>query len=657
MVLRTSNSTGTIQDVLTLDTDKNSTFTGNVIGKSIVVGPAANLNDTTGVSGTLQFGNGNTAFVTGSADAYIYKNQSALGTLPVGTLTFQLRSDSTGGAFAFVGQQTPIPLLKIDSSGSSTFAGTLSFVGGSSSGNLTFGPGNELRFGSSNEFGLFFSSSVSNIRVNSGALAIRADDLRLTNQANTVTNLKIGSNGNIAQANTSPITDPFVNTAASEQWMTYQIGKAGVLGAYKNNNESMFGFNTYFSAPSGANKAIISDIGGTATRYYADRITFNTLTSSGTTQTQTERMRINSAGNVGIGTDSPDAKLHIYGSSTLTEMYLGEDAAADKAGILKYTQGDGSGTGVITLSHWGNSSLTEGLAIKYGGNVGIGTTLPTSTLSVQGTTNNGINVIGVGTTANRCYVGLNASNHGQLFCTGSSGQGPSLISSAGADSYISGGRFGILTTSPSAPLDVAAGGSAHQIGAAIFHENSTTAYLTTSFNSRPTHTLYGINTTNTYVGTRLSNGGNTEFFHGIVKGANNGEMKYVFQGYNGTAYQEFGYIDCYTTGAGSLVMSGDIVAYSDKKLKKNIKTLDGSKVYKMRGVSFDRIDTDKKSSGVIAQEMQEVAPELVNENGDTLGVAYGNISGYLIEAIKDLKAEIEGLKNKPCACNNCNCKE
>ena len=75
----------------------------------------------------------------------------------------------------------------------------------------------------------------------------------------------------------------------------------------------------------------------------------------------------------------------------------------------------------------------------------------------------------------------------------------------------------------------------------------------------------------------------------------------------------------------------------------------------MRGVSFDRIDTGKASSGVIAQEIQKIAPELISESNETLGVAYGNLTGYLIEAIKDLKAEIEELKNKPCACNNCNC--
>jgi len=90
-------------------------------------------------------------------------------------------------------------------------------------------------------------------------------------------------------------------------------------------------------------------------------------------------------GSVGIGTNSPDAKLHIYGSASLSEMYLGEDAAADKAGILKYTQGDGNGTGVITLSHWGNTSTTQSLAIKYGGNVGIGTTSPSTELQVEST--------------------------------------------------------------------------------------------------------------------------------------------------------------------------------------------------------------------------------------------------------------------------------
>jgi hypothetical protein len=97
---------------------------------------------------------------------------------------------------------------------------------------------------------------------------------------------------------------------------------------------------------------------------------------------------------------------------------------------------------------------------------------------------------------------------------------------------------------------------------------------------------------------------------------------------------------------GDILASGDVIAFSDKKLKENIKTLDGSKVYDMRGVSFTRKDTGKNSSGVIAQEIQKIAPELVTDNDGTLSVAYGNLTGYLIEAVKELKAEIKELKKQ-----------
>lgn len=98
---------------------------------------------------------------------------------------------------------------------------------------------------------------------------------------------------------------------------------------------------------------------------------------------------------------------------------------------------------------------------------------------------------------------------------------------------------------------------------------------------------------------------------------------------------------------GTFTASGDVVAFSDEKLKDNIESLDGSKVFEMRGVSFNRNDQDGKlSSGVIAQELEQIAPELIHEAEDgTKGVAYGNTVGYLIEAIKLLKAEIEELKD------------
>ena len=89
---------------------------------------------------------------------------------------------------------------------------------------------------------------------------------------------------------------------------------------------------------------------------------------------------------------------------------------------------------------------------------------------------------------------------------------------------------------------------------------------------------------------------------------------------------------------GAIVASGNVTAFSDERLKDNIETLDGSKVYEMRGVSFTK--DGEASSGVIAQEIQKVAPELVNDSNEYLSVAYGNLVGYLIEGMKQLKQKV-----------------
>jgi len=96
--------------------------------------------------------------------------------------------------------------------------------------------------------------------------------------------------------------------------------------------------------------------------------------------------------------------------------------------------------------------------------------------------------------------------------------------------------------------------------------------------------------------------------------------------------------------SGAITASGNVTAYSDERLKEDVETLDGSKVYEMRGVSYTK--DGAAGSGVIAQEMQKVAPELVHDDGEYLSVAYGNTIGYLIEAIKDLKEEVNDLKAK-----------
>jgi len=96
--------------------------------------------------------------------------------------------------------------------------------------------------------------------------------------------------------------------------------------------------------------------------------------------------------------------------------------------------------------------------------------------------------------------------------------------------------------------------------------------------------------------------------------------------------------------AGHFTASGNVTAYSDARLKDNIETIDGAldKVSAMRGVTFDK--DGQRSTGVIAQEMQEVMPEVVMQDDEYLSVAYGNLVGVLIEAVKELRAEVEELK-------------
>jgi hypothetical protein len=66
----------------------------------------------------------------------------------------------------------------------------------------------------------------------------------------------------------------------------------------------------------------------------------------------------------------------------------------------------------------------------------------------------------------------------------------------------------------------------------------------------------------------------------------------------------------------------------------------------MRGVRYNKLGSNDSKVGVIAQEVEEVLPEVVHTNEDGMkSVDYGKMVGVLIEAIKDLKAELDELKN------------
>ena len=101
--------------------------------------------------------------------------------------------------------------------------------------------------------------------------------------------------------------------------------------------------------------------------------------------------------------------------------------------------------------------------------------------------------------------------------------------------------------------------------------------------------------------------------------------------------------------SGDITASGQITASSDIRLKENINQIDNAldKVLNLRGVEFDRIDIKTHQIGLIAQEVEEIIPEIVqeNENGYKT-VAYGNVVALLIEAIKDQQKQINALQEE-----------
>lgn len=155
-------------------------------------------------------------------------------------------------------------------------------------------------------------------------------------------------------------------------------------------------------------------------------------------------------------------------------------------------------------------------------------------------------------------------------------------------------------------------GSASSASSATNATNSTYVNITDDVSSAATHYLY--------MGTSTS--GNSQ-----VKSSS-----------SGLSFQP---------STGNLTTSGDITAYSDKRLKTDLNQISDAldKLCKLTGYTFTRIDTKQKQTGLLAQDVKEVLPEAVLE-GQYLSVAYGNLAGLIVEAIKELKERVDILEAK-----------
>ncbi len=350
-------------------------------------------------------------------------------------------------------------------------------------------------------------------------------------------------------------------------------------------------------------------------------------------------------GNVGIGTTSPSSKVHLYSTSApwyatvLAEGSVGRFAVKDTddvyVGSIDIQNYIAFNLSAGTDASYG--AITERMRINASGNVGIGTTSPATLLDINGATTfrNTLFLASEGILSWSSDLGNgqgglvigSVASKGVLLRGGASGTGIFLNSS---------NNVGIGTTSPGYTLDVS--GTFRVTGDVTF---ASTLTMGTSGTQYIRMGRFPNSTTNT-----------GEAWIGRASDRNTGTMT-VQLGGNSASNRSFEVVDYAwsvvlfsVSSGGTATASGDVIAYSDKRVKENISPILNplQKVLGMKGVYYNRTDLDDKSRkiGFIAQDIKDILPEVVtyNKEQDRYGVSYGNITALLIEAIKEQQTQI-----------------
>ncbi len=569
-------------------------------------------------------------------------------------------------------------------------------AGGTMTGDVLYGDNVKAKFGAGSDLQIYHDGSNSEIINNTGVLNIKNDDIRLKTSGDE-TSLRAVANGAVELMHNNATKLATTSTGID---VTGVITTDGMTTSadinFGDSDRAIFGAGSDLRIYHDGNNSYIEDVG-------------DGILSIDTNGSMIQLVSDGSGANGKMADFKKDGAVNLYydnalklattstgvdvtGNVTVSGTVDGRDVASDGTkldGIEANAKNDqtitagsglsGGGTGDVTLSHAdtssvsnsdnsGNTFIQDITFDTYGHvqSVGTGTvSVGNGTLTVQGTGALG----GSGTfTANQSGNATISISHDDTSSQASSNNsGRTYIQDVTLDAY------GHVTGLATATETVVNTDTTYSVGDGGLTQKNFTSTLKTKLDGIASGATANVgDITGVTAGSGISGGGTSGTVTVSHADTSNLNGNYGISGNTGgNVVQSFvitsdtyGHVTNLTSASTNLdnrytkpnttvtfttVNAGTFNTTSDERAKEDITPITGAldKVQQLGGYSFTLKATDEKSSGVIAQEVQKVIPELVQEDDEgLLSVQYGNMVGLLIEAIKEQQTQIDELKEK-----------